>query len=40
VARLDERLASLEPYALPAAWLILVLAALPFEMHVPYVKFR
>jgi hypothetical protein len=40
VARLDERLARLEPYALPAAWLVLVLAALPFEMHVPYVKFR
>ena len=39
-ARLNERLESLPPAALPLAWLLLLLAALPFEMYVPYVKFR
>lgn len=40
VARLNDRLARLQPYMLPGAWLFLVLVALPFEMNVPYVKFR
>ena len=40
IARPASRLANLPPYALALAWLLLVLAALPFEMYVPYVKFR
>jgi 4-amino-4-deoxy-L-arabinose transferase-like glycosyltransferase len=39
-ARFAERLGGLPPFALPLAWLLLVLAALPFELYVPYVKFR
>jgi hypothetical protein len=39
-ARLADRLARFPPYALPLAWLLLVLLALPFEIYVPYVKLR
>jgi hypothetical protein len=39
-ARLMERLARLKPQALALAWLLLILAALPFELFLPYVKFR
>jgi len=39
-AHLTQRLALLKPQALPLAWLLLILAALPFELLVPYVKFR
>jgi hypothetical protein len=39
-ANLETRAARARPYALPLAWLLLVLAALPFEMYVPYVKIR
>ena len=39
-ARLADRVAGLPPFALPLAWLLLILAALPFELYVPYVKFR
>jgi 4-amino-4-deoxy-L-arabinose transferase-like glycosyltransferase len=39
-AHLTKRLALLKPQALPLAWLLLILAALPFELFVPYVKFR
>jgi peptidoglycan/LPS O-acetylase OafA/YrhL len=40
VNRLAQRLARLPPYALPLMWLALFLLALPFELYVPYVKFR
>jgi 4-amino-4-deoxy-L-arabinose transferase-like glycosyltransferase len=40
VARLADKLETLTPQAVPLAWLVLVLAALPFELYVPYVKFR
>jgi hypothetical protein len=39
-SRLADRLTALPPYAPALAWLFLVLAALPFELYVPYVKFR
>jgi hypothetical protein len=39
-ARIADRLANLRPPVLALAWLLLVLAALPFELFVPYVKFR
>jgi hypothetical protein len=39
-ARVADRLADLPPFAVPLAWLLLLLAALPFELYVPYVKFR
>jgi hypothetical protein len=39
-ARVADRLAGLKPYVLALAWLLLLLAALPFELYVPYVKFR
>ena len=38
-ARWANRLATLEPRALALGWLLLFLAALPFELKVPYVKF-
>jgi hypothetical protein len=40
VARLADRLARLGPHAPAMAWLLLWLAALPFELYVPYVKYR
>jgi 4-amino-4-deoxy-L-arabinose transferase-like glycosyltransferase len=39
-ARVAARLPTLRPYALPFAWMVLILAALPFELYVPYVRFR
>lgn len=39
VDRFAQRLARLPPHALPLAWLLLYLVALPFELNVPYVKF-
>ena len=39
-ARLASRLTRLTPAAVALAWLLLVFAALPFELYVPYVKFR